>query len=74
MFKTTAIVAFLAAPALAAVQAIPPINTVPADVQPGTYSVEPTHTRVLFSVSHWGFTTHQTQRLQPEDIHTGDRR
>ncbi len=26
-------------------------------MQPGTYSVEPTHTRVLFAVSHMGFTT-----------------
>jgi len=74
MFKTIAIAAFLAAPALAAAQAIPPINTVPAEFRPGTYSVEPAHTRVPFSVSHLGFTTHQTQRLQTEDIHTGDRR
>jgi polyisoprenoid-binding protein YceI len=29
----------------------------PATVQDGAYSVEPLHTRVLFSVSHLGFTT-----------------
>ena len=29
----------------------------PAAVQAGTYDVEPLHTRVLFSVSHMGFTT-----------------
>ena len=29
----------------------------PATVQPGAYAVEPLHTRVLFSVSHMGFTT-----------------
>jgi polyisoprenoid-binding protein YceI len=29
----------------------------PAAVQAGTYDVEPLHTRVLFSVSHLGFTT-----------------
>jgi polyisoprenoid-binding protein YceI len=35
----------------------PPPDTNPADVQPGTYSVEPLHTRVLFALSHMGFTT-----------------
>ncbi|MDB5447497.1 MAG: Polyisoprenoid-binding protein [Phenylobacterium sp.] len=29
----------------------------PATVKPGVYKVEPGHTRVLFSVSHLGFTT-----------------
>jgi polyisoprenoid-binding protein YceI len=29
----------------------------PAKVQEGAYTVEPTHTRVLFAVSHMGFTT-----------------
>jgi len=29
----------------------------PATVQDGAYAVEPNHTRVLFSVSHMGFTT-----------------
>ncbi len=48
----------LAAPGLATAQsAPPPPNTNPAAVQPGTYSVEPTHTRVLFDLSHMGFTT-----------------
>jgi polyisoprenoid-binding protein YceI len=28
----------------------------PASVQPGAYNVEPMHTRVLFSVTHFGFT------------------
>jgi len=32
-------------------------QTAPAAVQAGVYSVEPIHTRVLFSVSHMGFTT-----------------
>lgn len=31
-------------------------NTGPAAVSPGDYVVEPTHTRVQFSVSHMGFT------------------
>jgi len=48
----------VAAPMLARAQsAPPPPNTNPADVQPGTYSVEPLHTRVLFALSHMGFTT-----------------
>ena len=34
-----------------------PANPDPAAVQPGRYAIEPTHTRVLFSVSHMGFTT-----------------
>jgi polyisoprenoid-binding protein YceI len=50
--------ALLALPGAALAQpAPPPPNTNPADVQPGTYSLEPTHTRVLFAVSHMGFTT-----------------
>ena len=37
----------------------PPMELVrdPAAVQSGAYDVEPLHTRVLFSVSHMGFTT-----------------
>ncbi len=31
--------------------------TDPAHVKPGAYAVEPSHTRVLFAVSHMGFTT-----------------
>jgi polyisoprenoid-binding protein YceI len=48
--------ALLAAPALAQAQAAP-VNRNPAAVQSGTYSVEPSHTRLLFAVSHMGFTT-----------------
>jgi polyisoprenoid-binding protein YceI len=40
---------------LAAAQAVPGQN--PATVNAGAYSVEPNHTRVLFAVSHMGFTT-----------------
>ncbi len=32
-------------------------NPDPAAVKPGAYTVEPGHTRVLFSVSHFGFST-----------------
>lgn len=46
----------LGAPVLAHAQAAP-VNTLPAKVQSGTYQIEPTHTRVLFAVSHMGFTT-----------------
>jgi polyisoprenoid-binding protein YceI len=39
-------------------QAPPPPNPDPAAVRPGVYTVEPSHTRVLFRVSHMGFTTY----------------
>ena len=32
-------------------------TTNPASVHSGTYAVEPSHTRIVFSVSHMGFTT-----------------
>ena len=47
--------AALALPAFAMAQTAP--NPNPADVKAGTYSVEPTHTRILFAVDHMGFTT-----------------
>jgi polyisoprenoid-binding protein YceI len=48
--------AFLAASALTAqAQAVPGVS--PAAVNAGAYTVEPMHTRVLFAVSHMGFTT-----------------
>lgn len=34
-----------------------PANTDPAAAEAGTFAVEPVHTRILFSVSHLGFTT-----------------
>lgn len=34
-----------------------PANSNPAAVTAGTYAVEPVHTRILFAVSHMGFTT-----------------
>ncbi len=39
-----------------AAQAQTPANPKPAAVEPGAYKVEPSHTRVLFTVSHMGFT------------------
>ena len=50
---STVLAAGLAAPALAQSFA----NPSPSAVQAGAYKIEPTHTRVLFSVSHMGFTT-----------------
>jgi polyisoprenoid-binding protein YceI len=41
-----------AGPALAQVS-----TTTPSAVHPGAYTVEPTHTRIAFAVSHMGFTT-----------------
>jgi polyisoprenoid-binding protein YceI len=43
--------------AVALAQAPTDITRDPAAVQAGAYDVEPLHTRVLFSVSHLGFTT-----------------
>ena len=48
---TTAVLIALAAPALAA----GPANSDPNAVTAGRYAVEPSHTRVQFSVSHMGF-------------------
>lgn len=47
--------AMLAMPAAAFAQTAPDAN--PGDVKAGVYTVEPTHTRLLFAVSHLGFTT-----------------
>jgi polyisoprenoid-binding protein YceI len=56
MKSTLLALALAAAPAAALAQATTP-DTNPAHVKPGTYQVEPSHTRVLFAVSHMGFTT-----------------
>jgi polyisoprenoid-binding protein YceI len=60
MIKTIIAAAFAAAILTASsltaqAQAVPNLN--PKSVNPGAYTVEPAHTRVLFSVSHMGFTT-----------------
>jgi polyisoprenoid-binding protein YceI len=41
----------------ACAQTPPPVTHDPAAVEAGAYAVEPFHTRVLFSLSHLGFTT-----------------
>ncbi len=51
-FATVAAVVLIAPAALAQ-----PANPDPAAVKSGTYEIEPTHTQVMFSVSHMGFTT-----------------
>ncbi|MGO9818402.1 MAG: YceI family protein [Acidocella sp.] len=56
MKSTLLALALAAAPAAAMAQATTP-DANPAHVKPGTYQVEPSHTRVLFAVSHMGFTT-----------------
>jgi polyisoprenoid-binding protein YceI len=47
--------AILAAPGIAPAQS--PANPSSAAVQAGSYAVEPYHTRILFSLSHLGFST-----------------
>ena len=51
----TAVFAFAAFAAAASAQSV--ANPDPAAVQAGTYQLEPNHTRVLFAVSHLGFST-----------------
>ncbi|MEI9984665.1 MAG: YceI family protein [Aliidongia sp.] len=53
LFPIALSAALLVAPAAFAQE----VSHDPAAVQDGAYSVEPLHTRVLFSVSHLGFTT-----------------
>jgi polyisoprenoid-binding protein YceI len=57
--STRLTLAALAAVALTvpAAHAQSPANPDPSAVKPGVYKIEPSHTRVLFSVSHMGFTT-----------------
>ncbi len=52
----SAAVALLVASASFAAAPAGPANTDPKAVQAGSYTVEPYHTRVQFSVSHMGFT------------------
>jgi polyisoprenoid-binding protein YceI len=63
-----------AAPLSALAQTAPTTN--PAAVDAGTFSVEPSHTRILFAVNHMGFTTWYgnftgasgTLTLDPKDV------
>lgn len=48
----------LATPALISSARAQDVSHDPATVQEGAYSVDPAHTRVLFSVSHLGFTNY----------------
>jgi polyisoprenoid-binding protein YceI len=59
MMSTHLTLAAIAAVALSASAAVAqtPANPDPAAVKAGVYKIEPSHTRVLFSVSHMGFTT-----------------
>ena len=47
----------LAGAAAPAVAQGPVADPAPADVRAGSYTVEPSHTRILWSVSHMGFST-----------------
>ena len=57
IFALATLSAGLAVAPAGAQTAPPALTTKASDVKAGTYSVEPTHTRLLFSVSHMGFTT-----------------
>ncbi|WP_158915302.1 YceI family protein [Caulobacter sp. S45] len=55
--KPLAVLSALALLTLASATQAGPANPDPAAVKGGSYVIEPHHTRVLFSVSHMGFTT-----------------
>ena len=57
LFPLALSAALLAAPALAVPARAQSVSHDAAATQEGAYSIEPSHTRVLFSVSHMGFTT-----------------
>jgi len=56
-FKTAAVAGLLLLGAAARAQPAPAANPAFAAVQPGAYAIEPTHTRILFSLSHLGTST-----------------
>jgi polyisoprenoid-binding protein YceI len=57
VFSALFAASMVVAPAFAHAQPAIEVSHDPASVQAGVYDVEPVHTRVLFSVSHLGFTT-----------------
>jgi polyisoprenoid-binding protein YceI len=60
MFRRTAAAVVFATAALAASGVVAPaqsVSTDPASVQAGTYALETNHARILFAVSHMGFST-----------------
>jgi polyisoprenoid-binding protein YceI len=65
----------LATAAVAVAQPAPSVSHNPATVPAGTYAVEPTHTRIQFTVSHMGFTdwygdfTHASGSLRLDPAH-----
>ncbi len=56
MFRTAAAIAFAVA-AFAPVASAQVADSDPGKVQAGTYTLDPNHARVLFAVSHMGFST-----------------
>lgn len=69
------IVALAAMAVPAAAQPAPAVNHNPSTIPAGTYAVEPTHTRIEFTVSHLGFTdwygdfTHASGSLRLDPAH-----
>ncbi|HLZ66322.1 MAG TPA: YceI family protein [Aliidongia sp.] len=57
LFPIALSAALLAAPALVPAAQAQTVSHDPAATEAGAYTVEPYHTRVLFSVNHLGFTT-----------------
>jgi polyisoprenoid-binding protein YceI len=57
LFPIALAATLLATPALVSTAQAQTVSRDAAQTQEGAYSVDPYHTRVLFSVSHLGFTT-----------------
>jgi polyisoprenoid-binding protein YceI len=76
LVPTAVFAALLATPVLMSPVRAQEVTHDPAAIKEGVYSVEPYHTRVLFSVSHLGFTTWYgeftkvsgTLNLMPKDV------
>lgn len=60
LFAAFGLVATLAAAPLA-VQAQSALTTVPAEVQSGAYKFEPSHSKITWSVTHFGYSTYAGQ-------------
>ena len=56
LYKSAALAAFLALSAAGVAQA--QLTTVPAAAQAGTYRLDPAHSKITWSVTHFGFSTY----------------
>jgi polyisoprenoid-binding protein YceI len=67
LFRTTAL-GLAAAILLAAPAALAQITASPADVQAGTYKLDPAHGKITWSITHFGFSTYVGQFAHVDGI------